>query len=326
MNVRTCVTLAFAAAAIVWLGACERAKAPTPPSGVPQSPTAPNPSITGFVHEGVPLQTLGIADVHVQVEGGALDGQSTKTDSEGRFSFQGVATSGMALTFTKTGYEGRRHEMPQGGTQQTDVQLVALPPVARLDLRVDSIGSTHAIMGYSPIRFDATSSVAVRPTYLVEFGDGGSTSDATSIHPCVRSGSLTARLTIADAFGRIAIATSRYDCVSLVTGNSSRWLADETSRRGEAPREFRFRTQDGARITGDYRHPEGSLAAMTATLSGDRHIRITLNSGHMTFDGEVLFFAEPYSIRRNLAVNVQGGPATGQLLRFYYYEYSGSGS
>ena len=319
---RTSVKAGFVSAAIVWLVACEGAKVPVLPTSVPQSPTAPNPAITGLVHESAPLESLGIADVQVQVEGGPLDGHSTKTDSEGRFSFQGVAMSGMALKFTKTGYETRRHEIVQVGNPHADVQLVALPPVARLDVRVDSIGSTHAIMGYSPIRFDATSSVAVRPTYLVEFGDGGSTSDATSVHPCARSGSLTSRLVVADAFGRIATATARYDCVTLLFGT---WVADERPLRGESPREFKFRTQNGARITGDYRHPQGSLAPMTATLSGDRHIRIALDSGFMTFDGEVLFFGTPGSFpRTDLALNVQGGPATGQLIRFFIYGGSGS--
>jgi hypothetical protein len=205
------------------------------------------------------------------------------------------------------------------------------PPTARLDIQIDNIGSTNAILGYSPIRFSAAASQADSPTYAIEFGDGAFTTDVVAVHPCGRlGGPLKSRLTVVDRFGRAGVTTARFPCVGLVHSQGPvysliyGWFnAIQNPRVGrEERRRLGFESQNGATFSGFYTPPQGNKSHFTGTLTGDRGIRIVADDGSIEFTGEVILkdtFGEvSYSVDRHLILATRGGSADGMTLDFKF--------
>ena len=71
-----------------------------------------NAAIQGLVHETKPSTTTVLADVRIEVAGGASNGQVYTTGADGRFTLP-FASGGFALQFTKTGYQPVRIEVKQ---------------------------------------------------------------------------------------------------------------------------------------------------------------------------------------------------------------------
>ena len=317
--------------------------APAPPPVPPSAPSLPAVAISGAVHEQAPIADVPIAGVSVEVVGSNLAGRSTITDAAGRFSFEGTPPANATLKFTKDGYEDRTHDLvaAQGQappeTRAVDIALIALHPKARLTIRIDHSGSTNAILGHSPIRFDASASRAVRPTYQLEFGDGGSTTDSVAVHPCARRGILTSRVTVTDAFGRSSVASGQFRCIgilhpqgpvySLIYG----WHNQPDPRLDpgkELARRISFEAHSGSTVSGFYSDPLGNSTYFkrhfTGRLIGDRSILIVLDDGSMEFRGEVLIKDTSgehfYSVDRTLKLTVKGGLVDGRKLEFEYYD------
>lgn len=76
-------------------------------------PATEGASLQGLVHETKPSAATVLADVRIEVAGGALNGQVFTTGADGRFALPPVASGGFALQFTKPGYETARLEVAQ---------------------------------------------------------------------------------------------------------------------------------------------------------------------------------------------------------------------
>jgi hypothetical protein len=77
-----------------------------------QAGASESAAIPGLVHETKPSAETVLADVRIQVEGGASSGQIYTTGADGRFTLP-FASGGFALQFTKPGYEPVRIEVKQ---------------------------------------------------------------------------------------------------------------------------------------------------------------------------------------------------------------------
>jgi hypothetical protein len=84
---------------------------PMPMSGG-QPGTSESAAIQGLVHETKPSEATVLADVRIEVAGGASNGQVYTTGPDGRFTLP-FASGGFALQFTKPGYEPVRIEVKQ---------------------------------------------------------------------------------------------------------------------------------------------------------------------------------------------------------------------
>lgn len=313
------------------MSGCERSEAQPNPSG----PSAVvRPSISGFVHERAPIADVPIGNVVVELVNGTSEGKSTTTDSGGRFTFDDPGPGELTLRFTKEGYEERREivaPVPIQSNRTVDVDLSALPPVAHLSVRIGASGMTSAILGYSPIHFDASASRAVLPTFRIEFGDGTVSAEPTTVHRCTRWGLHRSRLTVTDAFGRTATAAAEFQCLGILHQQGRTysltygWLNfDYRSPRDVYPRRISFGSHVGAELTGRYSDSTGRYATLTARLHGDRNIRIVLDDRSVEFDGEILLDDRShefgYTVKRHLDLIAKGGRDDGRRLTFAFYD------
>ena len=320
-----------------------------PACGSQATPTQPGPNgrliaILGTVHEQSPITDVPIPGVTVEIIEGELTGRSTVTDSNGFFWFDGGTPQSATLRLTKSGYEERRYQIPARSSSAQDIALAALPPTAKLTVRIDNDGSTNALFKLSPVQFDASASEAVRPVFTVDFGDGESTTDAVAVHRCNRQGMLTSRVTVTDAFGRTATATSQFRCIGFIPPQPAGWVERWWSPAGDEPwmfekcrppspapecsvlRTIEFQSQAGTTLKGRYvyrTYSRTERTQFTAILSGERNIRITLDDGSVTLTGEVLI--QDYRLdwgadaeERHLKLIATGGPDDGKLLDFVY--------
>jgi hypothetical protein len=294
----------------------------------------PSSTVSGVVHETFATDLL-VDAARVEVVGGAQNGRVVTTDARGRFELPGVTEPGFALKIKKSGYDDAQYNvvsLPRDAN--ADIALRPFPvgpePVARLAVNIDSDGSTAGLIGFTPIRFDATASSADRPTYVLDFGDGHSTSQPVATHVCERlQGPIYAVATVTDRFGRRASATQWYSCLSLVHAQGEiysltyGWVSHDA--RGLAYRKLGFRTQTGAVFSGFYTGPENTeRKPFTGRLTGQNSIAISLDDGSITFEGRVLLQDQVvgvgYYVNRKLLLNVRGGAANGMTLTFDFYD------
>ncbi len=238
-------------------------------------------------------------------------------------------TLGMSFMMAACGSAHVPTSPTTGVTQQPVTQQpVPVAPVAKLVVQIDRSGSTGAILGYSPILFDASVSQGERLTYDFDFGDGSTASGTANsmTHPCRTAGLLTTRLTVRDELGRSSTAISRFPCVSLLNAAVYGWIhsfENPRNRRYEF-RRLGFASQTGATLTGSYTHPEGNSSRFSASLSGDRTLTITLDDRTITFTGDVLLNDEysetSYFQNRRLRLFMRGGSADGETLLFNQYD------
>jgi len=191
------------------------------------------------------------------------------------------------------------------------------PPVAALDLRIDSYNSPAAILGLSPVHYSAAASTADRPTYVIEFGDGGFSTETTTVHPCTRSGFLTARVTVIDRFARSGAKARDLQCVDL-SGYSGYWSYTPTYPEPYEHRMLSFRPHQDRNVEGFYRHPDGGVSHFSGVLTGERGIHLVLDGGGIEFTGEIII-GDPTWIR-SMSLTLKGGSADGKTLRFSYAE------
>jgi hypothetical protein len=191
-------------------------------------------------------------------------------------------------------------------------------------LRV-SFEGPQAIVGLTPISFDASGSSGEQLSYFLEFGDGEYTSERSAQHamdvptPGGWGGAFMARVTVTDRFGRFDVASQRFgDVVSLaeVTGYSV-WINLFTNpRTGRVEQRFLvFDFHDGRSVAGRYRHPEGWHSRFSGTVDGQWGIELTLDGGGIAFKGRILGLS-------HMPLAVAGGSADGFTLEFLYKPYT----
>ena len=287
--------------------------------------------VRGVVHETAPTSGVAVPDARVEIVGGSLNGLVVTTDAHGAFELPFVASPGFRIKIKKAGYDDVDFgvvELPRD--LQPDIALSPTPgppPVARLRVHLDEIGSTVALRGFTRFAVDGTASSAHEPaTYTLDFGDGTSTDGAAASHVCQRTGMLTLRLTATDRFGRSSTTTTRLLCMNLADMGGYGW----DYRRLLTPPQWQnwrvfFHAQSGAEVSGVLSSwgDEGTTERrFTGVLSGQRTLTITLDDGTVLtgevvlkdrYDGTSLFYD------RQLVLRANGGPLSraAEIFRFY---------
>jgi hypothetical protein len=189
-------------------------------------------------------------------------------------------------------------------------------PTAKLDIRVDSVGSSTAIQGFTPVRFSAADSSGDSLRYILEFGDGQFTTESTATHACgVADYGVESRATVIDRFGRIDSRTNRFRCVNLARyPYSTYWssIRNPITNRIEL-RWLRIDSQVGAALNGRYTHPEGTVSRFYGVLSAERDIRLTLEGGGIELLGQISLSDSP-----PIRARMKGGSADGMTLNFQF--------
>jgi hypothetical protein len=166
-------------------------------------------------------------------------------------------------------------------------------------------------------------------TYLMEFGDGGSTTDRVATHAPEKAGDVVARLTVVDRFGREAVATQRLAVRTLITGfDHYAWWDNATlnpnTGRWEHRRLF-AEAYDSRTLGGMYVMSSGAAAGspnlpprFTGTLSGSRDIRLMVEGAETEFVGTAVYDTR-CGVR--LLLMPRGGSADGLSLEFQRAQY-----
>ena len=188
------------------------------------------------------------------------------------------------------------------------------PPRATLVVQAENASTPTPIAGFSKVVFDATGSTGDRLSYVMEFGDDEIGAESASVRPVNRSGRLIARVTVVDRFGRYDTVARGFDVVSLADGISHfrNFFRNPQANRYES-RELFIDTQSGSNVSGTYTNPEGSRFHFTGTLTGERDVRLTLDSGTAEFTGQ---FTSVQLCSRAMRLVMHGGSADGQTLDF----------
>jgi hypothetical protein len=264
-----------------------------------------------------------VADAKVEITDGPNAGKQAQTSNSGEFTFLGLAPSTLALRISKPGYVTRDTSVTLDTDGRQTFQLdPPPPPVAVLTVQIDGAGSKIAIIGYSPVRYSAAVTPNDQNTYLIDFGDGTVHSGATAIHPCMDTVIHKPRLTVTDPIGQTSTATAPpVSCMDLVWFYG--WKAGVALPGYTVPPRLtlKFETRTGPDFTGFFSVFDASgvgsnqTQPFTATLSGDRSIRIVLKDGS-TLTGMVLL--DPVG-EYLIVVTANGGILDGRTLKFSYY-------
>jgi hypothetical protein len=206
-------------------------------------------------------------------------------------------------------------------------------PAANLTIRIAEAHARVGIWGFTPIVFDATASSGKGLAYRIDFGDGANGAAPVTTHvpkpdfwnsrrldqDLLR---LTSTLTVTDERGQTSMDVQEYDVLLLASplGPPVFWLNVLGPSDTNSVRKVFFYRQDGATLTGSYLGPEGS-SSLTATLSGQRDIRIRLSDIDVELGGEFHLEDDLSGSRRFMRLAVRGGPANGMTLDFERHTY-----
>jgi hypothetical protein len=228
---------------------------------------------------------------------------------------------------------GRNPIAPQA--QPPSVPEAPPPPLPAAPKAVLSVGrgdSTppFAIVNVTQMLFDGSRSEGDGLTYLLEYGDGASSTEPvttrrvngspTAIAPRT---SITAKLTVTDRHGRTDSTTQPYFLVSVHTGigHGMFWHGDQSGCCGYVNLVL---TQDGATLSGNYggwdslksRYVTGPL---TGTLTDDRAIRLKSLDGAIEFIGTVELRPSPPGWDDPiLRLSIKGGWLNGSVVEFEF--------
>src|SRR5712691_4245203 len=97
--------------------------------------------VNGVIHESAPTQSVALAGASVVVRGGPHDGQTTMSDSAGRFTLRGIEAPGFGVLITKSGYD------------PASFQVLELPRDARPDIALSPIGTEILTFSGTAFRF-----------------------------------------------------------------------------------------------------------------------------------------------------------------------------
>ena len=308
-------------------------------------PTPVRNDISGVVHETEPTEGVPVAGATVGIHFVGCpacphDNQTTTTDSSGGFTLPGIDTAGFTLVVTKPGYETTSYGivmLPRD--QHPRIALPRLPaPSARLNVTIDSNGSTVALSDVSDVLFDMSRSTGSGLRYDVAFGDGASASTSTprARHVYVRRWTFAdppptqrfvdypVRATVTDVFGRSAIVTQTVRVTSLSAHSGHASWSTEASFGLFHERFIRILSQDGRTVSGDSWYPYTTKLTGTLSVGGNIHLVLQDENGSTTLDGPVIikdeFRAACCTQDRHMLLRVRGGPDDGRTLDLRYYE------
>jgi hypothetical protein len=196
------------------------------------------------------------------------------------------------------------------------------PPDAVLRMRFFSFGAPFGVQGFSPILFDGTASRGDGLTQFIEFGDTEFAVDASAVHPIKNAGRYTARLMVADRFGRVDSETRAFDVVSLEHQHPIFFRNDYTSGVVPEAEVLDIESQKGAEFSGTYGTRTGASPPyfykslpFTGMLSGDRDIRFVLSGSNVVLTG-TLELSLCDGVKGELMLTQSGGAADGKLFRY----------
>lgn len=175
-------------------------------------------------------------------------------------------------------------------------QPIGPPPDATLTRTIGRFGEAYAIVGLTPVAFDASLSSGDGLSYFIEFGDGELARARRAEH-VVDDGTyepditrFSPLLTVVDRYGRVDSEGAPFWGISLIE-DFRFCCAGWVVLPGNAPFPYRvlaFRSRDGRNLYGafysdHYRH--GSTVPCVGVLSGERDIRITIAALGIEFEG-----------------------------------------
>jgi hypothetical protein len=207
----------------------------------------------------------------------------------------------------------------------------APPPLPAAPKAVLSVGRGDssppvAVVNFTQMLFDGSRSEGDGLTYLLEYGDGASSTEAVTTHRVNPGGSpptpktrLAARLTVMDRHGRTDSTTQPYFLVSVGHDLTTFWHGDRPGSRGQYLN--LYLTQDGATLSGHYwgsgRTPFGGRVA--GVLTDDRTIRLKTVDGAIEFIGTVeLRPSPPGQPDPILRLSIRGGALNGTVIEFEF--------
>ncbi len=208
----------------------------------------------------------------------------------------------------------------------------APPPLPAAPKAVLSVGrgdSTPpvAVVNFTQILFDGSRSEGDGVTYLLEYGDGASSTEpVTTRRPNPPGGSpptpktlMIAKLTVTDRHGRTDSTTQPYFLASVGNVYATFWHGDPP---GCCAYLNLYLTQDGATLSGDYwgwdnlRTFGGRVAGV---LTDDRAIRLKTVDGAIEFIGTVeLRPSPPGQPDPILRLSMRGGGLDGSVIEFEF--------
>lgn len=200
---------------------------------------------------------------------------------------------------------------------------VGPPPDAVFQIRFDSFGAVQPIQGLSPIRFDGSTSRGDGLSYVIEFGDGEVSTEPTATHRIdtstmnpsgfLRSGLVTARMTVVDRFGRTDAESTSFPPFEVADcGCGSGWVSNEAGTF----RRFEFSTRQGLNLTGRLYGlvPDQGTTPFVAKLSGERDILIVPQGSGVEFRGHI----ELGQNLMRMILTQTGGPDHGRVWTLLY--------
>lgn len=185
-------------------------------------------------------------------------------------------------------------------------------PSAAIALTVDSLGSAEAVTGVSEVTVDASRSSGTSLRYRIEFGDGGTASEGVSRHVYQAAGTYTVSVTIVDDTGRAATLTREL----VVASPLGAWVflgMLERSRTVQA-RTLTLTDQDGSSVRGTLASAGRGESRVTALLTRERQIRITVQGEPEIFEGTLP--SQLTGDGATLRLTARGGAADGEEFSF----------
>jgi hypothetical protein len=200
------------------------------------------------------------------------------------------------------------------------------PPKAVLSVGVEGTIPTLTIANHE-LAFDASRSTGDGLTYVLEFGDGASTTQPFSRHASAPPVSRrTARLTVTDRFGRTDATTQDYFIANVDNSGccATSWYHAFPYRNGTSPTLSLTLYQQGSALTGTYRGLDLVRHAVTGTITRDRAITLRTADGTIELTGGLAWkqppreYMTPYDVA--IRLTIKGGDLDGQVFDFSWHD------
>ena len=253
-------------------------------------------------------------------DGTKADCTSTGTWASSGSSVASVSAAGLLSAVAPGDAEVRASCDDATGIGKVTVSALPPPPVARLFTSYDD-RQVEAVWMVAPIWFDASRSTGVGLKYMIEFGDGQTSSESIIAHipnvdPRRNNGG---RLTVTDRWGRLDSATAQYLIFGFgFYGPYESWLASSTGQLNLAQDR-----SDPTHLSGRYLWftPGGGYVDkyVNGTVGADRSVHLVSTDGTVELTGYYNFPSRVLSDHR-MILRVRGGAQDGQTIEYYLYD------
>ena len=228
-----------------------------------------------------------------------------------------------ALLAAGCGHEPAAPLPPAAPTPLLAPPVPGAVPKAVLVLGGDDLTPPLAVTNYDTV-FDASRSTGDGLTYLLEFGDGASSTQVAALHASSVSMRRTARLTVTDRFGRTDSIARDY-FLALVDNSGccgTSWVYSLITTYDKSVVLRLALRQDGAALSGTYRGEDSVFRPVAGMLSRDRAVFLRTADGSIEFIGGVEWRErgrENFSQAGvTLRLAVKGGTLDGKVFDFLY--------